>query len=190
MSDTATNTADTVTMESGRPARPAKMAAVAEIASKLGESQAVFVTEYRGLNVKQLAGIRNALRPSEAEVVVYKNTLARLAVKDTGFAALDEFLVGPTALTFVTGDVAAAAKAIRDSSRTLPALVVKGGVLGGNALSAADVTALADLPSREQLLAQLAGAMQAPLVKTARLLQAVPAKFAYGLQALIEKQAA
>jgi large subunit ribosomal protein L10 len=191
MSDTATiDTATTDAVHAAREPRADKVETVAEIVAKLGDSLAVFVTEYRGLSVGQLAGIRNALRPSDAEVVVYKNTLARLAVKETGFAALDEYLVGPTALTFVKGDVAAAAKAIRDSSRTLPALVVKGGVLGGNALSAADVTALADLPSREQLLAQFAGAMQAPLVKTARLLQAVPAKFAYGLQALIDKQAA
>jgi large subunit ribosomal protein L10 len=191
MSDTATiDTATTDAVHAAREPRADKVETVAEIVAKLGDSLAVFVTEYRGLSVGQLAGIRNALRPSDAEVVVYKNTLARLAVNETGFAALDEYLVGPTALTFVKGDVAAAAKAIRDSSRTLPALVVKGGVLGGNALSAADVTALADLPSREQLLAQFAGAMQAPLVKTARLLQAVPAKFAYGLQALIDKQAA
>ena len=86
--------------------------------------------------------------------------------------------------------MAGAAKALRDSSKTLPALVVKGGVLGGVALSADDVNALADLPSREELLAQIAGAFQAPLVKTAGLLSALPRKFAYGLQALIEKQAA
>lgn len=194
MSDTATIDTESdpgnTVVHAAREPRADKVATVAAIAGKLDSSLAVFVTEYRGLTVGQLADIRNALRPSDAEVVVYKNTLARLAIKDTGFAALDEYLVGPTALTFVKGDVAAAAKAIRDSSKTLPALVVRGGVLGGNALSAADVTALADLPSREQLLAQFAGAMQAPLVKTARLLQAVPAKFAYGLQALIEKQAA
>jgi large subunit ribosomal protein L10 len=186
MSDTAVIEQSDV----AREPRPDKVATVAEIAGKLEGSLAVFVTEYRGLSVGQLATVRNALRPSAAEVVVYKNTLARRAIQDTGFAALEEFLVGPTALTFVGGDVAAAAKAIRDQSKTLPALVVKGGVLGGNILSASDVTALADLPSREQLLAQLAGALQAPLTKTARLLQAVPAKFAYGLQALIEKQAA
>lgn len=191
MSDTATiDTESDPGTTVAREPRADKVATVAAIAGKLDSSLAVFVTEYRGLTVGQLADVRNALRPSDAEVVVYKNTLARLAIVDTDFAALDEYLVGPTALTFVKGDVAAAAKAIRDSSKTLPALVVKGGVLGGNALSAADVTALADLPSREQLLAQFAGAMQAPLVKTARLLQAVPAKFAYGLQALIEKQAA
>ncbi|HSH12024.1 MAG TPA: 50S ribosomal protein L10, partial [Ilumatobacter sp.] len=156
----------------------------------LNESKAVFVTEYRGLSVGQLAGIRNGLRPSDAEYVVYKNTLAKLATGAIGLAVLDEFLVGPTALTFVRGDVAGAAKALRDSAKALPALVVKGGVLGGIGLSAADVTALADLPSREELLAQFAGALQAPLVKTAGLLQALPRNFAYGLAALIEKQAA
>jgi large subunit ribosomal protein L10 len=185
MSDTATQT-----MTSGREPRPAKVATVDEIAAKLSQAQAVFVSEYRGLNVKQLAGVRNALRPSGAEHVVYKNTLARIAVREAGVEGLEEILVGPTALTFVTGDVAGAAKALRDSSKTLPTLVVKGGVLGGVPLSAADVNALADLPSREELLARIAGAFQAPLVKTAGLLSALPRKFAYGLQALIEKQAA
>lgn len=185
MSDT-----ETQTMSSGRQARPAKVTTVDEIAAKLGQAQAVFVSEYRGLNVKQLAGVRNALRPVGAEHVVYKNTLARLAVRQVGLEGLEEILVGPTALTFVTGDVAGAAKALRDSSKATPALVVKGGVLGGVALSAADVNALADLPSREELLAKIAGAFQAPLVKTAGLLSALPRKFAYGLQALIEKQAA
>src|SRR5215211_7702848 len=183
MSDTPTNT-----MTSGREARPDKVSTVAEIAEKLGQAQAVFVSEYRGLNVKQLAGVRNLLRPVGAEHVVYKNTLARIAVREAGVDGLEEILVGPTALTFVTG--AGAAKALRDSSKTLPTLVVKGGVLGGVPLSADDVNALADLPSREELLARIAGAFQAPLVKTAGLLSALPRKFAYGLQALIEKQAA
>jgi len=185
MSDTATTT-----MTSGREARPGKVSTVAEIAAKLSQAQAVFVSEYRGLNVKQLAGVRNALRPVGAEHVVYKNTLARIAVHEAGVEGLEEILVGPTALTFVTGDVAGAAKALRDSSKTLPTLIVKGGVLGGVPLSADDVNALADLPSREELLARIAGAFQAPLVKTAGLLSALPRKFAYGLQALIEKQAA
>ena len=181
---------DTATIHAAKEPRADKVATVVEIGARLNKAQAIFVTEYRGLTVSQLAAVRNALRPSGAECVVYKNTLARLAVKDTEFAALDEFLVGPTALTFVGGDVAAAAKAIRDQSKANPDLVVKGGVLGGNALSPADVQALADLPSREQLLAQLAGAFQAPLVKTARLLQAPITKFGYGVKALIDQQAA
>ena len=173
-----------------REPRADKVAVVAEIVGKLRDSSAVFVSEYRGLTVGQLASIRNALRPSDAEHVVYKNTLAKLAVNEVGLEGLDELLVGPSALTFVKGDVAGAAKALRDSARTLPALVLKGGVLGGSPLSAADVTALAELPSREELLARFAGALQAPLVKTAGLLQALPRNFAYGLQALIDKQAA
>lgn len=173
-----------------REPRADKVAVVAEIVGKLRDSQAVFVSEYRGLSVGQLASVRNALRLSDAEHVVYKNTLARLAVREVGLESLEEFLTGPTALTFVKGDVAGAAKALRESSKTLPALVVKGGVLGESPLSEQDVVALADLPSRDELLAMFAGALQAPLVKTAGLLQALPRKFAYGLNALIEKQAA
>jgi large subunit ribosomal protein L10 len=180
----------TVESATGREPRADKVAVVQQIIAKLNEAEAVFVTEYRGLTVAQLAGIRNTLRSSDAEHVVYKNTLAKLAIHQVGLENLEEFLVGPTALTFVKGDVAGAAKALRDSAKTLPALVVKGGVLGQTALSADDVKALADLPSREELLAQFAGALQAPLVKTAGLLQALPRNFAYGLSALIEKQAA
>ena len=179
---------DTATTE--RAPRPEKVAVVKEIATRLGAADAVFVSEYRGLTVSQLADVRNALRPNGAEHVIYKNTLARLAVREAGLAGLGDHLSGPTALTFVTGDVAGAAKALRDSARTLPDLVVKGGVLGEAPLSADDVKALADLPSRDELLAQFAGALQAPLVKTAGLLQALPRNFAYGLNALIDKQAA
>jgi len=183
---------ESATIESGtgREPRADKVAVVKEIVAKMNEADAVFVTEYRGLTVAQLAGVRNALRPNGAEHVVYKNTLAKLAIREVGLDSLDELLVGPTALTFVKGDVAGAAKALRDSAKTLPALVVKGGVLGQALLSDKDVKALADLPSREELLAQFAGALQAPLVKTAGLLQALPRNFAYGLSALIEKQAA
>ena len=179
MSDTAT-----------REPRADKVAVVQEIGARLADSQAVFVTEYRGLTVPQIADVRNALRPADAQLVIYKNTLAKLAVAEAGLSGLDELLVGPTAMTFVKGDIAGAAKALRDSSKTMPALVVKGGVLGQAPLSDQDVMALADLPSRDELLAMFAGALQAPLVKTAGLLQALPRNFAYGLSALIEKQAA
>jgi large subunit ribosomal protein L10 len=170
--------------------RPEKVAAVAEIAGKLRESDAVFVTEYRGMNVQQLAQLRTALRPSGAEHKVYKNTLVRFAVRDAGVEGLDDLLVGPTALTFVAGDVAGAAKALRDIAKTTPTLVLKGGSLSGSVLSADDLKALADLPSREELLAKLAGGLQAPLVKTAGLLQALPRNLAYGLSALIEQKSA
>src|SRR4029079_17773209 len=103
MSETATNTATTNVMASGREARPGKVSTVAEIAEKLGQAQAIFVSEYRGLSVKQLAGVRNALRPVGAEHVVYKNTLARIAVREAGVDGLGNILVRPTALTVVTG---------------------------------------------------------------------------------------
>jgi len=121
---------------------------------------------------------------------VYKNTLARRAAVDTGNSALVDLLVGPSALTFVSGDAAATAKALKEFSKTNPLLVIKGGALAGKLLTAKDVEALADLPSREVLLAQLAGAIQAPLVKTAGLLQALPRNMAYGLKALLDQKAA
>ncbi len=170
--------------------RPDKVAIVEEITGKLNESVAVFVSEYRGMSVGQLADLRTPLRAAGAEHKVYKNTLARIAATDAGFESLNEFLLGPTALTFVTGDSVAAAKALLDQSKANPLLVIKGGVLGETPMSADDVKALASLPSREVLLAQLAGAFQAPLVKTAGLLQALPRNFAYGLSALIDQKAA
>ncbi|NBV74031.1 MAG: 50S ribosomal protein L10 [Actinobacteria bacterium] len=180
---------DTATAEVRAP-RPEKVETVAKIAERLRGSEAVFVTEYRGLTVTQLASLRTSLRPAGAEYAVYKNTLARFAVREVGLEGLEEILVGPTALTFVAGDVAAAAKALRDVSKSNPNLVLKGGALGTTLLGAGDVAALADLPSREELLARFAGALQAPLTKTAGLLQALPRNFAYGLSALIDKQAA
>jgi large subunit ribosomal protein L10 len=170
--------------------RAEKVAIVDEIAAKLSDAKAVFVTEYRGLKVGALATLRGALRQSGAEHKVYKNTLARFAADKAGLAELKELLVGPTALTFVGDDSVAAAKALRDTARTNPLLVLRGGTLGANTLTPADITALADLPSREELLARFAGALQAPLVKTAGLLQALPRNFAFGLQALIDQQTA
>ena len=179
MSDTDTTT---------REPRADKVAVVEEITTKLNDARAVFVSEYRGMSVPDMADVRNALRPTDAQHVIYKNTLTKIAVTNAGIDGLEEHLLGPTALTFVYGDVAGAAKALRDSSKTQPLLVIKGGVLGDAKLSADDVKALADLPSRDVLLAKFAGALQAPLVKTAGLLQALPRNFAYGLNALIEKQ--
>ena len=171
--------------------RPEKVAVVAEVTEKLAKADAVLLTEYRGMTVAQLASLRRALRPIGAEYKVYKNTLVRRAADEAGFADLNDQLVGPTAITFVTGDVAAAAKALRDFGRTNPLLVIKGGALGTKVVSTADVQALADLPPRDVLLAQLAGAFQAPMAKMAGLLQALPRNFAYGLKALIDqKQAA
>ena len=121
---------------------------------------------------------------------MYKNTLARFAAQNAGLDGLVDLLVGPSGITFANGDIAAAAKALRDAAKANPLLVIKGGAMGSTALSAKDVEALADLPSREVLLAMFAGALQAPLVKTAGLLQALPRNFAYGLKALIDQKEA
>ena len=167
--------------------RPEKVAVVAEVRERFEAADAALLTEYRGLNVKALADLRRQLRPAGGEYKVYKNTLVRFAARDLGAGELEALLTGPTAITFVKGDAAAVAKTLRDYARTNQNLVVKGGLLGGKVLSAADVQALADLPSRDVLLAQLAGAFQAPLVKLAGLLQALPRNFAYGLKALIDQ---
>jgi len=168
--------------------RAEKVAVVDEVTGKLQAADAVIVTEYRGMKVGQLAGLRRQLRDQGGEYKVYKNTLARFAAQNAGVAELADLMVGPTALAFVEGDAAAVAKVLRDAARTNPLLIIKGGSMSGKTLSAKDVEALADLPSREVLLAQFAGALQAPLVKTAGLLQALPRNFAYGLKALIEQQ--
>jgi len=167
--------------------RPEKVAVVTEVRERFEAADAALLTEYRGLNVKALADLRRQLRPAGGEYKVYKNTLVRFAARDLGADELEALLTGPTAITFVRGDAAAAAKTLRDYARTNQNLVVKGGLLGGKVLTAGDVQALADLPSRDVLLAQLAGAFQAPLVKLAGLLQALPRNFAYGLKALIDQ---
>src|SRR5205807_6999589 len=166
----------------------AKVALVNEVRERLSSSDAAILTEYRGLNVAEMARLRRALREAGGNYKIYKNSLARFAVRELGLEELEAMLLGPTAIAFVDGDAAAVAKALRDFSRTNPALVIKGGVLGTTVLSAADAGALAELPSRDQLLAQLAGAMAAPLQQLAGLMPALPRNFAYGVRALADKQ--
>ncbi len=168
--------------------RPEKVAVVEEVRDRLAGADAAILTEYRGLSVKELATLRRSLRDAGGEYRVYKNTLVRFAARDLGLDDLESLLVGPTAIAFVQGDAVAVAKALRDFGRTHPALVVKGGLLGDRALSAADAGALADVPPREVLLARLAGGLAAPMVKFAGLLQALPRNFAYGLKALLEQR--
>jgi large subunit ribosomal protein L10 len=170
--------------------RAEKVAVVDEVTAKFQAADAVFVTEYRGLKVSQLAGLRRALRPSGAEYKVYKNTLARFGAEKAGLDNLADLLVGPSGIAFANGDIAATAKALRDAAKANPLLIIKGGSMGSTPLSAKDVEALAELPSREALLAMFAGALQAPLVKTAGLLQALPRNMAYGLKALIDQREA
>ena len=175
--------------------RPEKAAVVAEVRDRLAASDAALLTEYRGLNVPQMAELRRSLRAAGGEYTIYKNTMVRLAVADLGID-LAHLLTGPTAIAFVGegddggGDAAAVAKALRDFSRTNRALVLKGGVLGAKVLGPEDLAALADLPSRDLLLAQLAGTFGAPLAKLAGLLEALPRNFAYGLKALIDTRSA
>jgi large subunit ribosomal protein L10 len=176
-------------MTSDNP-RPEKVAVVEEVAEKLAAADAAFIAEYRGMTVGQLAALRVQLRNAGAEYKVYKNTLAKFGAEKAGVEGLDDMLVGPSGITFVTGDVAAAAKALKDAAKGNPFLILKGGAMGGKVLSAKDIEALAELPSRDTLLAMFAGALQAPLVKTAGLLQALPRNFAYGLKALIDQKEA
>lgn len=168
--------------------RPEKVALVEEVRERLSSSSAALLTEYRGLKVGELAALRRALSQAGGEYKIYKNTLVRFAVRDLGMDELEGLLEGPTAIAFVDGDAAGVAKVLRDFARGNPSLVVKGGVLGTNVLSAPAAAALADLPSRDVLLARLAGGLAAPLRQLAGLMQALPRNLAYGLRALVDQQ--
>ena len=170
--------------------RPEKTAVVEEIRTKLDGADAAVLTEYRGLSVRALADLRGSLRPANTEYKVFKNRLARRAAEEAGLTDLLPLLEGPVAIAFVHGDAVPAAKALRDFGRTNPALVVKGGLLGSNPITAAELAALADIPPREQLLAMLAGGFQAPLTKAAGLFQAFTRNLAYGVRALIDQREA
>lgn len=168
--------------------RPEKTAAVDEIRTRLSESDAAVLTEYRGLTVPELAELRGALRSAGTEYKVFKNTLARLAVQSAGLDELLPMLSGPTAIAFVTGDAVMAAKALRDFGKANQSLVIKGGLLGPKVLAPEDIAALAEVEPREVLLAKLAGGFQAPLVKAAGLFQAFTRNFAYGLKAYVDQR--
>jgi large subunit ribosomal protein L10 len=169
--------------------RPDKAAAVAELTEQFRESSAAVLTEYRGLTMSQLTTLRRSLG-RETTYAVSKNTLTKLAAHDAGLDGLAELLTGPTAIAFVKGDPVEAAKGLRDFAKTHPLLVIKGGVLDGKALTADEIKKLADLESREVLLAKLAGAMKANLSKAAATFQAPLTQMARLAQALQEKKAA
>lgn len=167
-------------------ASPDKVAAVAELAETFRESNGAVLTEYRGLTVLQLKELRRALGES-ASYAVAKNTLTKIAAKEAGIDLDEELLVGPTAIAFITGDPVEVAKGLRDFAKANTPLVIKGGFLDGKSLDADEIKKLADLESREVLLAKLAGAMKgslqnavslfnAPLAQTARLVGALEAK--------------
>ncbi len=167
-------------------ASPDKGAAVAEIKEKFENSHAAVVTAYTGLTVAQLKELRRSLGEN-AQYRVAKNTLTKIAANEAGVTGLDEFFKGSTAVAFVTGDPVETAKGLRDFAKDNPALVIKGGVLDGKALSAEEITKLADLESREVLLAKLAGGMKASMAKAAATFQAPLSKFVRTADALRSK---
>jgi large subunit ribosomal protein L10 len=167
-------------------ATSAKTAAVAEIADNLRGSNAAVITEYRGLTVAQMKNLRRSIAPNATYAVV-KNTLATIAANQVGISGLDADLNGPTAIAYITGEPVEVAKALRDFAKANHALVIKAGMLDGKPLTAADVSKLADLESREVLLAKAAGAMKAKLSQTAYLLVALPSGAARAIDALRAK---
>jgi large subunit ribosomal protein L10 len=167
--------------------RPEKVQAVAEIKERLDGAQAVFLTEYSGLSVKEQQQLRRELKANGAEMKVVKMTLARLAAE--GMAdELTELLLGPTALTFADGDPAAAAKALKAFSKDHSVLIIKGGLLDSEFLSPERISALADLPARDVMLATVAATLGAPMTQMAGLLAALPRNAATAFQQLLEKK--
>jgi len=166
-----------------------KVSAVAEITEHFSSASAAVITEYRGLTVKQITELRRALGRDTTYAVV-KNTLTKRAAAEAGVSIDDSLLQGPTAIAFVKGDPVDAAKGLRDFARTHPLLVIKGGVMEGKALSAAEVARIADLESREVLLAKLAGALKALPTRAAGLFQAPLSQMARLAKALEEKKPA
>ena len=172
--------------------KPEKIAIVAEVQEKFSNSEAVILTEYRGLDVTDMAVLRTAMKQAGGEYKVYKNTLVRVAAKELNLE-IEELLVGPTAIAFTgirpdgsSGDPVSIAKVLTNFSKDHEDLIIKGGVLEGALLSIEEITALSKIAPREELLARLAGGMAAPLREFASLLNAIPQNFAYALSALIE----
>jgi large subunit ribosomal protein L10 len=175
--------------EGDHMARPDKTAAVAELVGSFQDSAGAVLTEYRGLSVKQLQDLRRALGEN-ADYAVVKNTLTKIAADQAGVEGFDDLLIGPTAIAFINGDVVEAAKGLRDFAKANPSLVIKGGVLDGKPLDANEIAKIADLESREVLLAKLAGGMLASLSQAVYLLNAPlsqAARLAGALQAKAEQ---
>ena len=165
-----------------------KEASVAEMTDKFRTSNAVLLTEYRGLTVAQLKSLRQSIS-EHATYAVVKNTLTKIAANAAGISSFDDHLVGPSAIAFVHGDTVAVAKSLRDFAKANPLLVVKNGYFDGNPITAEEVSKLADLESREVLLAKFAGAAKASLFGAAYLFNAPLAKAVRTVEALREKQA-
>jgi large subunit ribosomal protein L10 len=167
-------------------ARPDKAAAVAELTEEFRTSHGAVLTEYRGLTVKQLQDLRRALGENASYAVV-KNTLTKIAAKEAGVEAFDGLLTGPSAIAFIKGDAVETAKSLRDFARANSPLVIKGGLLDGKPLTVAEISKIADLESREVLLAKLAGALLASLQNAAYLFNAPLVQVARLAAALQEK---
>jgi large subunit ribosomal protein L10 len=170
-------------------ARADKAAAVAELKTAFESSNGAVLTEYRGLTVAQLSELRRNLGDS-AKFAVVKNTLTKIAARDAGIEEqLTDLLQGPSAIAFVKGDVVEAAKGLRDFAKANPLLVIKGGVVDGKAMTSEEIAKLADLESREVLLAKLAGAMKGSMANAAALFNALPTQLAQLSEALRAKRA-
>ena len=170
-------------------ARPEKVAAVEEISRRFSEVDAVLLTEYRGLTVGEMAGLRTAWRAADADYKVLKNTLARIGVKEAGLEELAGMLEGPTAIAFCRGDAVEAAKALDDATRRLPVLVVKGGVLHGRIIDATQAGALARLEPKEVQLAKIAMMVNSPAQQTANVLGALLRNLGSMLAQVLEQKA-
>lgn len=168
--------------------RENKDAIISELKESLSESQMAIVIDYQGLSVGEITDLRRRLRPKGASCKVTKNTLMGLAVDgDTNWKPIEEFLKGPSAFLLVKDDLGGAIKAYQDFQKATKKTALRGGVMDGKALSEADVKAIADLPSKEQLMAQIAGALNAVTAKIAIGIKEVPASVARGLQAYADK---
>ena len=168
--------------------RDQKATAIADIAERIGDSQAIFAVDYRGITVAQIAELRSNLRAADATFAVVKNSLTERAADEVGAEVLKEFLAGPTALTFVRGDAAVAAKAIADYARTIQLLPFKGGLMDGAPLDVEQIRALSKLPAREVLYGQLVGIVASPVSGLVRTLSALLGGLAVALGQVREKK--
>jgi large subunit ribosomal protein L10 len=167
--------------------RPEKVERVAELRQRIEGSAALLLAEYRGLTVSEIMDLRRSLRETETTFRVVKNTLMQRAVDDAGIDELKVLLAGPSAVAFVNGDPVAAAKAIKNAAKQFPTLVLKGGYMDGQVLSAEDANGLADLESREVMLAKIAGLVKSEMSRAAAVFVAAQSRFLSVLEAYREK---
>lgn len=167
-----------------------KIDAVAEIGEKFASSQGMLLVDYRGLSVKKAEELRRSLREAGSELKVYKNNLVKIVLEEQKVEGLDELLAGPTACVFIEGDPVAPAKAIKDFAKENPLLEIKGGYTSGNVLSVDQVIAIADLPSREELIAKLLGTLNNPVTKVVRVINGPATSLVTALKAIADQKEA